>query len=301
MCLKCIANCPGNGNLVEKLLKFLFNSKFYDSQQTEHLALKLARIYVQGSPNSIKSGLWIPEKPQDILKAAEHLYLLELQNVVTENKSENVDDCLLFNWSAETAMNGPLLPQDWVFLTILDETTEDVEPCPENDHLECPQNMTKLEKVQTSLNFIALLVSELQSIDCLMAADLIFVRLMHVFMMGNEVFMDKTVERVIEYLFKQLYGRVSLPNECAGLTSFHDYYISFLEYFEAESFGHILFSNFLLLPMCAKFSFRYRRAVWIEHTAIFKVCSDILWSVFGADLFFTLKAKSGMKRYKWEG
>ena len=47
-------------------------------------------------------------------------------------------------------------------------------------------------------------------------------------------------------------------------------FISFVAQYEAVSFGDALFSSFLLLPLQQRYNNMFRKAVWNEHTGVFR-------------------------------
>ncbi|KAM5235436.1 RNA polymerase II-associated protein 1 [Ctenodactylus gundi] len=95
-------------------------------------------------------------------------------------------------------------------------------------------------------------------------------RLMCVFLVDSELFRETPVQRLVAALLAQLCQTQVLPNlnlDCPlpGLTSFPDLYASFLEHFEAVSFGDHLFGTLVLLPLQRRFSVTLRLALFGEH------------------------------------
>nr|XP_027781851.1 RNA polymerase II-associated protein 1 [Marmota flaviventris]XP_034493256.1 RNA polymerase II-associated protein 1 [Marmota flaviventris] len=95
-------------------------------------------------------------------------------------------------------------------------------------------------------------------------------RLMCVFLVDSELFREIPVQRLVAALLARLCQPQVLPSlnlDCPlpGLTSFPDLYASFLEHFEAVSFGDHLFGALVLLPLQRRFSVTLRLALFGEH------------------------------------
>ncbi|XP_058149940.1 RNA polymerase II-associated protein 1 isoform X2 [Dasypus novemcinctus] len=95
-------------------------------------------------------------------------------------------------------------------------------------------------------------------------------RLMCVFLVDSELFRETPIQRLVAALLAHLCQPQILPNlnlDCPlpGVTSFSDLYASFLEHFEAVSFGDHLFGALVLLPLQRRFSITLRLALFGEH------------------------------------
>ncbi|KAM6180736.1 RNA polymerase II-associated protein 1 [Erethizon dorsatum] len=95
-------------------------------------------------------------------------------------------------------------------------------------------------------------------------------RLMCVFLVDSELFRETPIQHLVGALLAQLCLPRVLPSlnlDCPlpGLTSFLDLYASFLEHFEAVSFGDHLFGALVLLPLQRRFSVTLRLALFGEH------------------------------------
>lgn len=95
-------------------------------------------------------------------------------------------------------------------------------------------------------------------------------RLMCVFLVDSELFREIPIQRLVAALLARLCQPQVLPSlnlDCPlpGLTSFPDLYASFLEHFEAVSFGDHLFGALVLLPLQRRFSVTLRLALFGEH------------------------------------
>nr|XP_045012480.1 RNA polymerase II-associated protein 1 [Jaculus jaculus] len=95
-------------------------------------------------------------------------------------------------------------------------------------------------------------------------------RLMCVFLVDSELFRETPIQHLVAALLAQLCRPQVLPNlnlDCPlpGLTSFLDLYASFLDHFEAVSFGDHLFGVLVLLPLQRRFSVTLRLTLFGEH------------------------------------
>ncbi|XP_006883054.1 PREDICTED: RNA polymerase II-associated protein 1 [Elephantulus edwardii] len=95
-------------------------------------------------------------------------------------------------------------------------------------------------------------------------------RLMCVFLVDSELFRETPIQHLVAALLARLcqprvLANLNLDCPLPGLTSFPDLYTSFLEHFEAVSFGDHLFGALVLLPLQRRFSVTLRLALFGEH------------------------------------
>ncbi|XP_059117154.1 RNA polymerase II-associated protein 1 isoform X1 [Peromyscus eremicus] len=100
-------------------------------------------------------------------------------------------------------------------------------------------------------------------------------RLMCVFLADSELFRETPVQHLVAALLARLCQPQVLPSlnlDCPlpGLTSFPDLYASFLDHFEAVSFGDHLFGALVLLPLQRRFSVTLRLALFGEHVGVLR-------------------------------
>lgn len=100
-------------------------------------------------------------------------------------------------------------------------------------------------------------------------------RLMCVYLVDSELFRETPIQRLVAALLARLCRPQVLPNlklDCPlpGLTSFPDLYASFLDHFEAVSFGDHLFGALVLLPLQRRFSVTLRLALFGEHVGVLR-------------------------------
>ncbi|KAL1785363.1 RNA polymerase II-associated protein 1 isoform X1 [Sigmodon hispidus] len=103
-------------------------------------------------------------------------------------------------------------------------------------------------------------------------------RLMCVFLVDSELFRETPIQHLVGALLSRLCQPQVLPNlnlDCPlpGLTSFPDLYASFLDHFEAVSFGDHLFGALVLLPLQRRFSVTLRLALFGEHVGVLRALS----------------------------
>nr|XP_042131917.1 RNA polymerase II-associated protein 1 isoform X1 [Peromyscus maniculatus bairdii]XP_042131918.1 RNA polymerase II-associated protein 1 isoform X1 [Peromyscus maniculatus bairdii] len=100
-------------------------------------------------------------------------------------------------------------------------------------------------------------------------------RLMCVFLVDSELFRETPVQHLVAALLVRLCQPQVLPSlnlDCPlpGLTSFPDLYASFLDHFEAVSFGDHLFGALVLLPLQRRFNVTLRLALFGEHVGVLR-------------------------------
>nr|XP_035940542.1 RNA polymerase II-associated protein 1 [Halichoerus grypus]XP_035940543.1 RNA polymerase II-associated protein 1 [Halichoerus grypus] len=158
----------------------------------------------------------------------------------------------------------PLLPTDWPFLPLI--------------HLyhqasDTPSGLPPADTVGTALRALQwVLVLESWRPQALWAVPPAarLARLMCVFLVDSELFRETPVQYLVAALLARLCQPKVLPDlklDCPlpGLASFPDLYASFLEHFEAVSYGDHLFGALVLLPLQRRFSVTLRLALFGEH------------------------------------
>nr|XP_013014294.1 RNA polymerase II-associated protein 1 isoform X2 [Cavia porcellus] len=158
----------------------------------------------------------------------------------------------------------PLLPTDWPFQPLI--------------HLyhqasDAPLGLSPTNTMGTAMRVLQwVLVLESWRPKALLAVPPAarLARLMCVFLVDSELFRETPIQRLVEALLAQLCLPRVLPSlnlDCPlpGLTSFPDLYASFLEHFEAVSFGDHLFGALVLLPLQRRFCVTLRLALFGEH------------------------------------
>ncbi len=199
-----------------------------------------------------------PQDVSSILNEARFCYDLCLSHVLKRKSAEN----LLIHSNSE-----PALPLDWMFLPLMHILEMDKTSAEEFLDDEINQDV---KRVQTCLAFVSLsLLLCRDSNLSLWSSDVIYDKLMCVFMLSPHIFMDEAISSRCQHLFRRLFCENNFT--LSNVTAFHEHFTSLLEHFEAESFGDAVFANFVLLPMCTRFDIKLRRAVWIEFTNVFKV------------------------------
>ncbi|XP_032712678.1 RNA polymerase II-associated protein 1 isoform X2 [Lontra canadensis] len=158
----------------------------------------------------------------------------------------------------------PLLPTDWPFLPLI--------------HLYHQAADTSLglppaDTIGTALRALQwVLVLESWRPQALWAVPPAarLARLMCVFLVDSELFRETPVQHLVAALLARLCQPqvlLDLKLDCPlpGLASFPDLYASFLEHFEAVSYGDHLFGALVLLPLQRRFSVTLRLALFGEH------------------------------------
>ncbi|XP_051000387.1 RNA polymerase II-associated protein 1 [Acomys russatus] len=164
---------------------------------------------------------------------------------------------------------GPLLPTDWPFQPLIDlyHQASDI-----------PSGLPAAESVGIATRVLQwVLVLESWRPEALRAVPPAarLARLMCVYLVDSELFRETPIQHLVAALLAQLCRPQVLPSlnlDCPlpGLTSFPDLYASFLDHFEAVSFGDHLFGALVLLPLQRRFSVTLRLALFGEHVGVLR-------------------------------
>ncbi|XP_007938614.2 RNA polymerase II-associated protein 1 [Orycteropus afer afer] len=157
-----------------------------------------------------------------------------------------------------------LLPTDWPFLPLIHLYHQALDSC---------SGLPPTDTVGTAMRALQwVLVLESWRPQALWAVPpaALLARLMCVFLVDSELFRETPIQHLVAALLARLCQPQVLPNlnlDCPlpGLTSFPDLYASFLEHFEAVSFGDHLFGALVLLPLQRRFSVTLRLTLFGEH------------------------------------
>ncbi|XP_028622818.1 RNA polymerase II-associated protein 1 isoform X2 [Grammomys surdaster] len=163
----------------------------------------------------------------------------------------------------------PLLPTDWPFQPLI--------------HLyhrasDTPSGLPSADTVGVTIRVLQwVLVLESWRPEVLWAVPPAarLARLMCVYLVDSELFRETPIQHLVAALLARLCQPQVLPNlklDCPlpGLTSFPDLYASFLDHFEAVSFGDHLFGSLVLLPLQRRFSVTLRLALFGEHVGVLR-------------------------------
>nr|XP_048315611.1 RNA polymerase II-associated protein 1 isoform X3 [Myodes glareolus] len=163
----------------------------------------------------------------------------------------------------------PLLPTDWPFQPLI--------------HLyhrasDAPSGLPAADTVGIAmrvLQWVLVLESWRPEALCAVPPGARLARLMCVFLVDSELFRETPVQHLVVALLVWLCRPQVLPNlnlDCPlpGLTSFPDLYASFLDHFEAVSFGDHLFGALVLLPLQRRFSVTLRLSLFGEHVGVLR-------------------------------
>ncbi|XP_021496256.1 RNA polymerase II-associated protein 1 isoform X1 [Meriones unguiculatus] len=163
----------------------------------------------------------------------------------------------------------PLLPTDWPFQPLIQlyhQATDTASGLPAADTLGIAMRVLQWVLVLESWRPEALWAVP-------PAARL--ARLMCMFLVDSELFRETPIQHLVTALLARLCRPQVLPSlnlDCPlpGLSSFPDLYASFLEHFEAVSFGDHLFGALVLLPLQRRFTVTLRLALFGEHVGVLR-------------------------------
>ncbi|XP_075386773.1 RNA polymerase II-associated protein 1 isoform X1 [Tenrec ecaudatus] len=162
------------------------------------------------------------------------------------------------------APTEPLLPTDWPFLPLIHlyhQASGTPSGCPAAD---------TVDTTRRALQWVLLLESWRPRALWAVPPAARLARLMCVLLVDSELFRETSIQQLVAALLARLCQPQVLPSlrlDCPlpGLASFPDLYASFLEHFEAVSFGDHLFGALVLFPLQRRFSVTLRLALFGEH------------------------------------
>ncbi|XP_007480203.3 RNA polymerase II-associated protein 1 [Monodelphis domestica] len=158
----------------------------------------------------------------------------------------------------------PLLPADWPFLPLVHLYHQASGPAAET------LAPSSLGTITRALQWVLILESWRPSSLRAVPPAARLARLMCVFLMDSDLFREAPIQQHITALLAQLcqpqaLSLLTLDCPLPGLASFPDLYTSFLEHFEAVSFGDPLFGALVLLPLQRRYSVTLRLSLFGEH------------------------------------
>ncbi|XP_076441793.1 RNA polymerase II-associated protein 1-like [Babylonia areolata] len=164
-----------------------------------------------------------------------------------------------------------LMPQDWVFLPLVDLHNRFVSATSESQRT---VETSSIPVVTSAVQWIFLVEMWRSRSLSHVSVTLKISRLMCVFLGGNELFLEKSVYPYLASLFRlyttpRLLSAMDFDENIPGI-SFYDLYMLLLEQFEAVSYGDPVFAAFVLLPMQQCHSCLLRRAVWQERSLLLR-------------------------------
>ncbi|UJR33978.1 hypothetical protein I4U23_021394 [Adineta vaga] len=137
-------------------------------------------------------------------------------------------------------------------------------------------NNQRLEVILNTLRFVYILEIKHSLILCQMLNKTTrFAMIAGIYLLGSEIFLDKNVaDYLVAFLNcfneQNLLQKLQTRNHIQSLMTFFDFYRTLVDQYEACSFGDILFSNYLVVPLQQIYDVQLRKHVWIEHSTILK-------------------------------
>ncbi|XP_027725755.1 RNA polymerase II-associated protein 1 isoform X1 [Vombatus ursinus] len=158
----------------------------------------------------------------------------------------------------------PLLPADWPFLPLIHLYHQASGPVSK------ALPPSSLGIATHALQWVLVLESWRPSSLQVIPPAARLARLMCIFLMDSDLFREAPIQRYVMALLAQLcqpqaLSLLKLDCPLPGLASFPDLYTSFLEHFEAVSFGDRLFGTLVLLPLQRRYSVTLRLSLFGEH------------------------------------
>ncbi|XP_030855032.1 RNA polymerase II-associated protein 1 [Strongylocentrotus purpuratus] len=164
---------------------------------------------------------------------------------------------------------GPVLPIDWPFLPLVQIFSEAQKAEMKGKTVKSlPPHI--MGAITDTLGWVFILETwrplTLRSIP--LAAKI--ARLYCIFLTASDLFMEPSIHHYLAALLKiytsQDYMKdMDFDQEIPGLGSFNDLFNAVLAQYEAVSFGDLLFSHYVLLPLQQRFSIHFRKTLWFDH------------------------------------
>ncbi|XP_028409671.1 RNA polymerase II-associated protein 1-like [Dendronephthya gigantea] len=172
-------------------------------------------------------------------------------------------------------VDGTMLPADWMFLPLVDlhntAVKSELLSKPQQDRLTSASGSI----VKRTLQWVLLLEEWRPVVLHKVTTTAKVVRLMCTFLTGSDLFLDNLIHNYLKsllhiYTHSSQLAPLDFNSAIPGITSFYDLFISFVTQYEAVSFGDKLFSSFLILPLQQRYNNMFRKAVWNDHTGVFR-------------------------------
>ncbi|CAF0756663.1 unnamed protein product [Adineta ricciae] len=96
-----------------------------------------------------------------------------------------------------------------------------------------------------------------------------------IYLLGSEIFLEKNIaDYLVAFLNcfneQNLLQKLETKSNIQSLMTFFDFYRTLVDQYEACSFGDILYSNYLLIPLQQIYDNQLRKQVWIEHSTVLR-------------------------------
>lgn len=273
----------GDEHLAHTLLStIIFNKDFLPLDFQLEASIKdfsLLNISEPGEKSSSSStkGNNLPQQAVSLLNSVRASYMMafgQRELAMLRSKSrclahfEEVQSFLTEN------LGEALLPCDWMFLPLIEMYSFVNSPQQDGKSIE-KLSETQTMKIANALRWIFLLEFKKSKLMTIIPVTLKLSRLMCVFLTGNELFLEPVIHNHLAALLYFYTGTTSLEQmdfeqPIPGLTSFYDFFMSFLQQYEAVSFGDPVFGSYVLLPLQQRHNAMMRKSLWSEHTSVLR-------------------------------
>ncbi|CAF0927499.1 unnamed protein product [Didymodactylos carnosus] len=133
----------------------------------------------------------------------------------------------------------------------------------------------KLGTVLSTLRFVYMLEMKKCSLLKLVNMTTRYSMIAGIYLLGSNIFLNKDV---VQYMtaFLNLYNdngllqKLDTKTTVQSLMTFFDFFRLLVDQFEASSFGDVLFSCYLFIPLQQGYDVQLRKIVWIEHATTLK-------------------------------
>ncbi|CAF3655986.1 unnamed protein product [Adineta steineri] len=134
----------------------------------------------------------------------------------------------------------------------------------------------RLEVILNALRFVYILEMKHSLIlSKMLTKTTRFSMIAGIYLLGSDIFLEKNIaDYLVAFLNcfneQHLLQKLETRSAIQSLMTFFDFYRSLVDQYEACSFGDILYSNYLLVPLQQTYDIQLRKEVWIEHSTILK-------------------------------
>ncbi|CAF1214756.1 unnamed protein product [Rotaria magnacalcarata] len=135
-------------------------------------------------------------------------------------------------------------------------------------------NDKRLDIIMNTLRFVYILEMKHNMILHKMVTKTTrFAMIAGIYLLGSDVFLEKNVaDYLVAFLNcfneQNLLQKLETRTNIQSLMTFFDFYRLLVDQYEACSFGDVLYSNYLLVPLQQTYDVQLRKHVWIEHSTI---------------------------------
>lgn len=167
---------------------------------------------------------------------------------------------------------GNIIPIDWIYSPIIVLYANS-----QKENKSVPDEAKLTFTIQNCLRWIFIYEKYFSSISLQINSADKFCRLACVFLASDDLFFVPVIHNLLQASFEHFVEnsleKLDFNKPVHGLTNFQDFYTQLLEQYQGVSYGDVLFSNFILIPLMQRHNGKYRKLLWSEYAGIVQICS----------------------------